>query len=424
MNKLRENSMNAFRHLLVAAAAAGFMLPASAAVTFLGTGSIAGTATDQSGLSGMLEDGVTPANQVGGMGSAITWSGAGSLFYATPDRGPADGATTYADRLYGIDMQMSLTGAYGPGALQVTPSVSSTVLLTKPNGAQLNGSNADHDASNSARGDRFDSEGVRVSSCGDTVFVSDEYGPYLRSFDIATGVQRSIVNLPNKFLIDLPSSDPAAELANNLFGRQANRGMEGLAISPNGSKLYGLMQNALLQDGALDTASKRVATNARLLEIDRRTGAYRELLYVLDSSSNGLNEILAINDHEFLVIERDGKAGSAALVKRIYKIDISGATDIHGVKQLPSTGVPAGVTPVAKTLFIDLLDPAYGLAGASFPEKIEGLAFGPKVDGTHRTLVVSSDNDFVASQPSVFFVFGFDGTDLPDFQLQRIRSCP
>src|SRR5262249_54849534 len=75
-------------------------LPAAAApgVTSLGKGSIPGTTRDNSGLRGLLEDGVTPGNQVGGLGSAITYSGIGDLFYATPDRGPADGTTTYVDR--------------------------------------------------------------------------------------------------------------------------------------------------------------------------------------------------------------------------------------------------------------------------------------------------------------------------------------
>ena len=44
---------------------------ASAAVTFIGEGSIPGNAIDQSGLTGLLEDGVTPHNQAGGFGSGV-----------------------------------------------------------------------------------------------------------------------------------------------------------------------------------------------------------------------------------------------------------------------------------------------------------------------------------------------------------------
>jgi hypothetical protein len=170
------------------------------------------------------------------------------------------------------------------------------------------------------------------------------------------------------------------------------------------------MQSALLQDGAL-TGTSREGTNNRIVEIDIDSGEVREFLYQLASKSNGVSEILAINDHEFLVLERDGKAGSEATFKKLFKIDISGATDIRGVKQLPQTGLPPSppaVTPVAKSVFLDLLSSEFGLAGASFPEKIEGLAFGPDLDDGRHLLIVTNDNDFVQAQPSRFFAFAID----------------
>jgi hypothetical protein len=52
---------------------------------------------------------------------------------------------------------------------------------------------------------------------------------------------------------------------------------------------------------------------------------------------------------------------------------------------------------------LDFLDPRLGLAGESFPEKLEGLTFGPRLlDGRDR-LIVTSDNDFERDQPSCFF---------------------
>jgi len=186
------------------------------------------------------------------------------------------------------------------------------------------------------------------------------------------------------------------------------------------------MQSALIQDGALDASLKRVGTNNRLVEIDLESGAIREFLYQLDNKSNGVNEILAVNDHEFLVIERDGNAGTAAAFKKIFHIDIAGASDIRAIEALPQTGTPAGVTPVSKSPFIDLLDPTFGLAGASFPEKIEGLAFGPDLPDGRHLLIVTNDNDFVASQPNRFLAFAIDGSDLPGFvpqQFGRRRDC-
>jgi len=221
-------------------------------------------------------------------------------------------------------------------------------------------------------------------------------------------------------LIDLPSDDPNTELGKNAFGRQSNRGVEGLAISPDGSKLYGMMQNALIQDGGLDGDLKRVGLNNRIVEIDVETGATREFVYVLDKKSYGVNEIVALNDHEFLVLERDSNAGTAAAFKRLFKIGIAGASDVRDVKQLPVSGQTAGVIPVAKARFLDLLDPAHGLVGATFPEKIEGLAFGPDLPDGRRMLVVTNDNDFVAENANNFYVFAIETWLPPNYQSQRI----
>ena len=56
----------------------------------------------------------------------------------------------------------------------------------------------------------------------------------------STGTVACCVGLavPSKFLIANPSADPNTELLGNTSGRQANRGMEGLAISPDGRTLY------------------------------------------------------------------------------------------------------------------------------------------------------------------------------------------
>jgi len=98
----------------------------SAGVTFIGKGSIAGTALDDSGLRGLLEDGVTRANQIGGLGSAITYSGIDDLFYATPDRGPVDGATSYIDRLYTISIRAKKNGS---GGYSIDAALRDTQLL-------------------------------------------------------------------------------------------------------------------------------------------------------------------------------------------------------------------------------------------------------------------------------------------------------
>lgn len=97
----------------------------------------------------------------------------------------------------------------------------------------------------------------------------------------------------------------------NISGRQANRGMEGLAITPDGRYLVGIMQNALLQDNGLNSATPpgRRGLNNRILRIDLQTGATQEYVYTVDAinQGRGVNDLLAINDHEGLVVERDNR---------------------------------------------------------------------------------------------------------------------
>src|SRR5204863_5354850 len=110
-----------------------------------------------------------------------------------------------------------------------------------------------------------------------------------------------------------PGKTPADELPpKSNVGRLPNRGMEGLAISPDGTKLFGAMQSPLIQDGALGKENARVGRNCRILEVEIATGKTREFVYRLDDGANGVSEILAINDHEFLVLERDSKGGKEA----------------------------------------------------------------------------------------------------------------
>jgi len=70
--------------------------------------------------------------------------------------------------------------------------------------------------------------------------------------------------------------------------------MEGLAIAPDGGKLYGIMQSALLQDRGLNAGLSRVGTNNRMIEVDVSTGDVREFLYPLEDKGNGASEIVAV----------------------------------------------------------------------------------------------------------------------------------
>jgi len=277
-------------------------------VTLVGKGTVAGNASDKSGLTGSICQASAPANCVsksilGGFGSDITYTGHDNVFIAAPDRGPFDGLTdiAYLDRFHFFHITTVLTKPFPT----IPPILLDTRFFRNESGSLFVGAASDF-------ANRFDPEGIVVAPDG-TFYVSDEYGPYIFQFDRQGNIVRRI-EIPSKFSILNPSGDPTAELRNNSQGRQANRGMEGLAISPDGSTLFGIMQNALIQDAGLDmplpadptVAPGRLGLNNRILKVDLSTGATSEYVYVVDAINRGqgVSEILAINDHEFLVVER------------------------------------------------------------------------------------------------------------------------
>jgi hypothetical protein len=263
---------------------------------------------------------------------------------------------------------------------------------------------------------RFDPEAIRVARDGKKVFVADEYGPYVYQFDRSTGRRIRSYKLPEGFAVPNLNATGALEISGNTVGRVTNKGAEGLAITPDGRYLVVLIQSPLLQDGGDGGRANR------LVVIHVETGKTRQFVYDnrIGSKNYNSSEIIALNDHQFLIDTRDGKGlgdGTAAVIKQLWAIDIANATDIEPLNIQGEQNLLPYAAP--KTLFLDLVSAltANGFAATQIPAKIEGLAFGPDVVNagvaTH-TLYVANDNDFLpdVAGPNRWFVFGFTDADL------------
>ena len=168
-----------------------------------------------------------------------------------------------------------------------------------------------------------------------------------------TGKRIKSFTLPPNLAISRlsPQGDAEINVNNNPVGRIANKGMEGLAITPDGKMLVGILQANLEQD---------TKGSLRIVTIDIAGGATHEYAYQLTDGS-GASDIVAVNDHQFLVDERDGAGmadkpllsdtASAAKVKKLYLIELNGATDVTDVMALPSPQV----IPVGKAPFLDIV---------------------------------------------------------------------
>ncbi|STD03910.1 esterase-like activity of phytase family protein [Chryseobacterium carnipullorum] len=117
-------------------------------------------------------------------------------------------------------------------------------------------------------------------------------------------------------------------------------------------------------------------------------------------ASDSVCDITAISSTEFLVIERDGNFGSQGGTKKVYRINIAGASDVNGADITAVDGMKinnkaleqstwdeitnAGIKPVSKILAVDLV------AKLGYEhDKFEGIVYL----GNNK-LAVFNDDDF------------------------------
>jgi 2',3'-cyclic-nucleotide 2'-phosphodiesterase (5'-nucleotidase family) len=366
-----------------------------------------------------------------------------------PDRGFGDGATDYRPRLELFDF--TIVPHYGDGPVaqdQITFTNVGTMLFaygaegTFFTGFDAGNTNAPvvpQSPVTSIGGGRraLDPEGLVLTADGG-YWVSDEYGPGLFRFDAQAKLLETI--LPPAALLPVQGAFPGkpnfTAISAPTSGRRNNRGLEGLSLTPDGKRLVAFLQSPTIQDGGTGNLGR----NTRILQFDAdplsstygRVVAEHIHQLTLDGTAERnrhtpVSEVMALNATTFLALERDGlglgvPSGTAPSYKRLVLLSTDGASNLAGSVydlekgapgqlSLPATGtaLPAGLTPVARRDFVDMLDKAqlakFGLnANATYDtntlsEKWEALALIPLKEPAHPDdylLLVGNDNDFKA----------------------------
>ncbi|MFI8189181.1 esterase-like activity of phytase family protein [Streptomyces sp. NPDC085946] len=207
-----------------------------------------------------------------------------------------------------------------------------------------------------------------VRGADGTYWIGDEFGPFLLHFDARGRLLEAPVELEGVRAPENPYLDGAQP---TLGG---SKGFEGLVRSVDGRRLYPLLEGTVTGDTPGDL---------RFSEFDLRTRAYtgKRFVYRLESPAHAIGDAVAVDRHRFLVIERDGGQGDAAVFKRIYLADTRDR-DRDGL--------------LDKTLVADLLDLAnprgVGGFGETFRFPFQTIEDVVLLDD--RTLAVLNDNNF------------------------------
>lgn len=255
----------------------------------------------------------------------------------------------------------------------------------------------------------LDPEGLTALTDG-SFWISDEYGPHLVHYD-AEGIEVERINpFANDERNNVMVDGKPVLLPAEFTKRRTNRGMEALTVTPDQTTLVGIMESSMDNPDQ----SGRLSNLTRMVTVNLVSGQIKQYLYRLDAAQHVASGIVAINEHEFYLIEHDRKfpLQDKSAQKLIYKVDTSQATDIETIldnksveqdeivgltiegqtlEQLIATDEKnwqaleeMAIKPVSKTLVVDVL------ATIDYPhDKLEGLWL--RQDGS---LGLLNDDDF------------------------------
>lgn len=218
----------------------------------------------------------------------------------------------------------------------------------------------------------IDPESLRIDKNGQ-IWIGDEFGPFLIKINQSGQILRAEISLPGVVSPDFPRSE---KLIPNLA---STGGFEGMAINPAGDMLYPMLE------GTVDNDPEKTL---RIYQFDINDERYTDQIYhyKLEEQATSIGDFTAINDHEFLVLERNSAVNlSDKPFKKIYLVDFNKAID----KQ-----------PLEKRELVDLMqlkDPQDlnkdGKTDYAFAySHIENLLIIDK-----DTLLVANDNNYIGN---------------------------
>ena len=159
-------------------------------------------------------------------------------------------------------------------------------------------------------GGDIDPESAQRDHRGD-LWVGDEFGPWILHFDHSGRLLEAPIGLPDGLI---SPNNP------HLVGTPTilnSRGIEAMAVTPNGRDLIVVLEGAIVGDDPL---------SRRIYEYDTKRASFTRLAdYHTDVPVRFVSDAQALDDHRLLVIERDGGRGPTATARPVYAVDLAAA---------------------------------------------------------------------------------------------------
>lgn len=312
--------------------------------------------------------------------SGIDRAADGSYWAIADDRGGERGTP----RFYNLSLDYDAAGFNGV-------TINSQTYMQRPDGTTF---------PSNAR--TVDPEGLRVAPNGNLYWSSEgnwnanaasRYQPFVREMTTSGVFVREFATPAMYNYVD-----------NATTGGRNNKLFEALTVTPDGT-IYTANEDALVQDGPITSIGN--GSVVRLTALNPVSGAAgAQYAYELPpipvdavpgapfGPDNGLPELLAISDTQFIAIERAFAFGVGNTIRLTLAEITADTTDVSSFASL--TGVD--YTPMRRTLLLEMPITYEGIT----LDNIEGVSWGKTLANGNRTLVLVADNNFSATQSTQF----------------------
>jgi hypothetical protein len=307
----------------------------------------------------------------------------GTYWALSDDRGGERGTP----RFYSIGLDYDDTAFHGVTILTQT-------FMQRPDGTNF-----------PANARTVDPEGLRLAPNGNLYWSSEgnwsanaanRFQPFVREMTTSGAFVREFATPAQFNYVD-----------NATTGGRSNKLFEALTVTPNGT-LYTANEDALVQDGGITTVTS--GSVVRVMALDPVTAAAAaQYAYELPripvdvgpgapfGPDNGLPELLALSDTEFIALERAFAFGVGNTIRLVLTNIGPETTDVSGIASLAG----AVYTPMRRELLLEMPIEYQGVVMDNF----EAMSWGRTLANGNRTLVLAADNNFSSTQTTKFLAF-------------------